>query len=189
MTTGPISVSPHVIRPSGKHPRYFETSEGRTFIPIGVNLCFPRHARSREEGLRKMFRWLDQLAGNGGNYARIFMGHAFFDIECGPFGTFDEEKASRLDEVLDYAWSRGIWLKLTIDLFRTVEETSQAEAFSGAVDFSKPHFHVENGGPFKDMDDYLASEAGRAHFRCKLAEESQDGWEREGIAIERQRGS
>ncbi|PAW77882.1 MAG: hypothetical protein B9S32_09800 [Verrucomicrobia bacterium Tous-C9LFEB] len=142
--------------------------EGRTYIPIGLNLCFPRHVVKREEGLNKMFRWLDRLSENGGNFARIFMGHAFFDIESGDFGTFDEEKASRLDAVLEYAWQRGVRLKLTIDLFRTVEEAEQAEIFPGAVSFSKPNFHTSNNGRFEDMDDYLLSREGRAHFLRKL---------------------
>lgn len=156
------------VRVSRCHPRYFETSDGKTFIPIGVNLCFPRHSTDREEGLGRMFRWLDRLSANGGNYARIFMGHSFFDIEGGSFSVFDEEKASRLDAVLEHAWKQGVRLKLTIDLFRTIGEAPQAETFPGAVSFSKPNFHILNGGPFLNMDDYLTSEKGRAHFLRKL---------------------
>jgi hypothetical protein len=37
-----------------------------------MNLCFPRHAATRGDGLEKMFRRLDRLAENGGNDARIF---------------------------------------------------------------------------------------------------------------------
>jgi hypothetical protein len=156
------------VRPSRRHRRYFETADGKTFIPIGMNLCFPRHVTDRREGLDKMFRWLDRLADNGGNFARLFLGHPFFDIECGRFGVFDEEKASRLDAVLDHAWKQGVRLKLTIDLFRTIQMAPQAETFPGAVSFSKPNFHIQNGGPFRDMDEYLASDKGRRHFLQKL---------------------
>jgi len=156
------------VTPSPRYARYFETADGRTYIPIGLNLCFPRHAVKREEGLGKMFRWLDYLSENGGNFARIFMGQSFFDVESGAFGTFNEEKASRLDAVLEYAWQRGVRLKLTIDLFRTVEENEQAEIFPGAVSFSKPNFHTSNNGCFEDMDDYLLSAEGKTHFLRKL---------------------
>ena len=115
-----------------------------------------------------MFGWFDKISENGGNFGRIFMGHSFFDIECGAFGTFDEEKASRLDAVIDYAWKRGVRLKLTIELFRTIEQAPQAESFPGAVVFSKPNFHIKNGGLFRDVDENLSSEKGRCHFLRKL---------------------
>lgn len=156
------------VTPSTRHSRYLEMADGRAFIPVGLNLCFPRHAKDREQGLGMMFKWLDRLSEQGGNFARIFMGQSFFDIERGEFGAFDEERGGRLDAVLDYAWQRGVRLKLTIDLFRTIEEARQAEVFPGAVSFSKPNFHVNNGGPFESVNDFLLSEAGRKHFLRKL---------------------
>lgn len=156
------------VRVSERAPQYFVDGNGTAFIPIGLNLAFPRHARSEEEGLAMMRRWLDRLAENHGNYARIFLGHPFFDIERDGQGHFSERDAHALDEVLDHAWKHGIRLKITLEVFREIGPTPQRESFPGALNFSRPSYHVDFGGSFHSMDEFLESPRGRSHFLKKL---------------------
>lgn len=156
------------VRCSKRHSRYFEKGDGTPFVPIGLNICFPRFFSSTADGVATMHGWLDRLAENEGNYARIFLGHPFFDIESAGMGNFDERKAGCLDAILDHAWALGIRLKLTIELFRSIEATAQAETFPGALNFSRPLYHVNQGGMFGNMEEFLNSDAGKLHFLGKL---------------------
>lgn len=156
------------IRCSRRHSRYLEDENGNAYIPNGLNICFPRFATSCEDGLATMCGWLDRLAKNNGNYARIFLGHPFFDIEEKGVGIFDEEKARRFDRVLDHAWGLDIRLKLTLELFRNIEPASQPETFPGAINFSRPVYHKANGGLFENTDEYFQSATGKTHFLRKL---------------------
>lgn len=156
------------IAVSLQNPRYFEDSNGNPFIPIGLNLCFPRFVTKRAEGLARMKGWLDRLAENGGNFARLFLGHSFFDVEHAGFGRCDQDRVKRLDEIVEYAASKGIRLKLTLELFRTIDDAAQNEIFPGAVNFSRPFYLERKGGCFRDMTHFFQSEEGHRHFLEKV---------------------
>lgn len=160
--------APEYIRCSKRHPRYFEDGAGAPFIPIGLNLCFPRFSTSAADGLATMHRWLDRLAENGGNFARVYLSHPFFEIEQEKMGQFEVLQAERLDSIIQHAWSLGIRLKFTLEHFRTIGPDVQVERFPGAANFSRPLYHVRQGGPFDDMDGFLNSEAGKQHYLQKL---------------------
>ena len=147
---------------------YLKLSDGSTFIPIGVNLCFPRFINTREEGLAIYRRWIDQLSANGGNFFRIFLGHPFFDFEGEHCGDFRPELTTALREVLDMAAASGVKVKVTFDHFRSIEPKPVAEIFPGAAKFDRSKYHVAAGGVAENMIDYLQGEAGRRHFLSKL---------------------
>lgn len=148
-------------------PRYIECDDA-PFIPVGLNLCFPRFFRSPEDGLETMRRFLDRLADNGGNYTRFYLGHDFFDIEPRRMGEFEVGKARLIIELLDHARKRGVYVKLTLEHFRHIVPARQAENFPGAVSFSRPNYHRSNGGAFEDLDEFLQSQAGRQHYLKKV---------------------
>ncbi len=56
------------VRVSPRDSRYFEFSDGRPFVSIGLNLIAPPVA-SEAEGLARMDEWMQQLAANGGNFS------------------------------------------------------------------------------------------------------------------------
>ncbi|MFA6286738.1 MAG: hypothetical protein WC661_05070 [Opitutaceae bacterium] len=157
-----------MFRPGRAHSRYLETSAGRTFVPLGLNLCFPRFDTSPADGLARYERWFDALAANGGNFARLWIGHPFFDIEPGRAGVFAEEPALRLDAVLAMAHERGIAVKLTLEHFRTISPRREAEIFPGAASFSKPLYAAANGGFADDMADFLDNPECRRRYLKKL---------------------
>jgi hypothetical protein len=147
---------PHV-RVSPRDPRYFELSDGRPYIPIGLNMIGPPAT-----GLAGMEEWFRKLSANGGNFVRIWLSNPFFDIEHERSGVFDEERAQRIDALLALARKYGIRLKLCTEHFRHLGEGTQAWA-------AKPQHLIQNGGPARDTADFFLGEAGRAQYKRKLA--------------------
>lgn len=159
------------VRVSPQHTRYFALADGQTYVPIGLNLCWPRFIENEAEGLAKMAFYFRQLEQNGGNYARIWLSAPFWEIEPTKAGQYDEQKLARLDKLLALAQQHGIRLKLCLENFRQL--TGYPPKFPGSVGFDRPAYATANGGPLPDMDTYLQSDAGRQLYlnrARKLAE-------------------
>lgn len=155
------------IKASRQHPRYFERADGSAFIPVGPNLAFQRFVGD-DEAFAAYGRQFATLAANGGNFARIWLGVPFLDIEPERDGVFDERRQDQLRRLCALAADHGVQLKLTLGHFRTLEPSRQAESFPGAASFVNTVHRPENGGACLTMEDYLSSEAGRAAFLRKL---------------------
>ena len=74
--------------------RYLADADGRTFVPVGCNICFPRMYDAGSPGSRaaceeKFFGWLRAFASNGGNFVRLWLGHPFFEIMPERAGEYD----------------------------------------------------------------------------------------------------
>ncbi len=148
--------------------KYLKLADGSTFIPIGLNLAFPRFYETDEEALALYRDWIGNLADNGGNFIRLWVATPFFDVEGDQCGDFRPEKTANLRAVLDFAHERGVKAKLTLDHFRTLQRKTQAENFAGVVRFDRPKYHVANGGFAEEVNDYFATEAGHRHFLAKM---------------------
>jgi len=149
------------VRVSPRDVRYLELSDGRPYVPIGLNLIAPNTRDA--EGLARMEEWLGRLAAQRGNYARVWLSSPFWDVEHQRAGVFDEEKARRIDALLAMARKHGIRLKLTLEHFREMSETPRQRWAN------KPLHLQANGGAATNMADFFSGEASRAQFRKKLA--------------------
>lgn len=152
------------VRVSPRDARYFELSNGRPYIPIGINMIAPDGAFGRGEtnGLRRMDDWLGKLAAQGGNFARIWISSDFWEIEHERAGVYDEAKAKRLDVLLGMARRHGIRLKLTLEHFREMREEPRQRWANKLV------YHVSRGGPATNMADFFSGTASRENFKAKL---------------------
>ncbi len=155
-----FAADPAFVRVSPRDSRYFELSDGRAYIPIGLNMIAPGES-DEEKGLAQMEQWLDSLADNQGNFIRIWMSNRFFDVESEKSGSYDAETAKRLDAVLEKAGRRGIRVKLTFEHFRHFFREEQKWA-------AKPIHHVSRGGPASDESDFFSGPASRDQFRRKI---------------------
>jgi hypothetical protein len=99
-----------LVRVSPRDPRYLELSDGRPYIPIGLNLIAPDGTRGSGEtdGLERMDEWMQQLAANGGNYIRVWLSSPFWDVEHEQAGVYDEARARRVDQMLAMAHRRHL---------------------------------------------------------------------------------
>ena len=70
------------VRVSPRDSHYFELSDGRPYIPIGLNLIHPDTAD--REGLARMEQWLQRLGTNGGNFVRIWLSAPFWSASTFP---------------------------------------------------------------------------------------------------------
>lgn len=143
------------VRVSPRDPRYFELSDGSPYIPIGFNFV-------SAPDMREVEQVVDLMAANRINYCRIWLDQNPWGVENTRSGQYDGERAKNLDRFLALCRPRGIRVKMCLEFFRNI--TPQRTIWS-----DKPLHHVDNGGPFRDMDDFLKSEPGRAQFKKKLA--------------------
>ena len=149
------------VRVSPRDPRYFELSDGRPYIPIGLNMISPPGG-DPDKALAGMGQWMGQLSANGGNFIRIWLSNGFFDVEHAKSGVYDEQKAKRIDAVLAMARKYDIRVKMTLEHFRHLGDGKQTWA-------GKPIHHVSQGGPAKDIVDFFASPTSQRQFKAKIA--------------------
>jgi hypothetical protein len=151
------------VRVSLRDPRYLELTDGNPYVPIGLNLIHPRSSQE-SEGLAQMERWMTMLAGNGGNFLRVWLSSPFWDVEHLEAGAYDEQKARRVDALLEMARRHRIRLKLTLEHFREIDPQDVRQRWA-----SKQIHHVSRGGTASSMPEWLSNEVSRAQFREKAA--------------------
>jgi hypothetical protein len=78
---------------SERDARYFDLSDGRAYVPIGLNMIAP-FGEDEGEALARMDEWMRKLSANGGNFIRLWLSNPFFDVEHEEAGVYNEEKAS-----------------------------------------------------------------------------------------------
>lgn len=146
------------IRVSAKNPRYFETTDGHTWIPIMINFIMP----NGEEGevFKKVEMYFKHFSENGGNAMRIWISSPFLEIEDQKVGEYNEVKLNRIDSVLSLAKKYDIRIKFTLQHIRTIKPDGE-----GVSPWSNRAFMaIENGGPFTDILEYINSPEGRATY-------------------------
>jgi hypothetical protein len=148
---------------------YLVDGAGAPFIPVGLNLCFPRFVQDPAEGLSRMQGWISRLADAGGNVARIFLGDALLEIEPERCGVFSSAAEERLAAFIAHAARCRVRLILVLEHFRGLHaERRNAPAFPGAARFDRPAYLPEAGGPCGEMAEVLDTPAGRALYQRRL---------------------
>ena len=159
-----LATEPAFVRVSPRDTRYLELSNGRPYVPIGMNLVHPDARESDEAaGLACMERWFQTLSKNGGNYTRIWLSAGFWDVEHSRSGEYDEAQARRIDALLALAGKYGIRLKLCLEHFRSLDPKYHQKWAA------KPMHLTANGGPAAHTADFIDGERSRAQFKRKLA--------------------
>src|SRR5689334_1827141 len=85
------------IQVSKENPSYFSYSDGSTYIPVGINMINPSSSENADAALKEIGEWMRNLSSNGGNYVRVWLSQAFWDIEE-KAGVYSEKKAKRIDQ-------------------------------------------------------------------------------------------
>ncbi|MFZ5831860.1 MAG: hypothetical protein ACOY3P_17365 [Planctomycetota bacterium] len=161
------------VRVSPRDTRYFELTDGGPYIPIGLNM-----ASARGGDLALYERWFQRLSENGGNFARVWLGHSNFEVEHQRSGEYDAERAERIKTLLNLARKHNVRVKLCIESFRHLGEGRQPWA-------ARELHRIDQGGPAKNTADFFDGRAGRDQHKRKLAWFAQEigndpiifGWE------------
>lgn len=154
------------VQVSAKDPRYFQTSDGKPYIPNGMNLVYPPYVKGNDpqQRLAELDQWLEKLAKNGGNHIRVWLSNDFYEVEHQKAGQYDAEKAAaRIDPMLQIARKHGIYVKMTIEHFREVDLAGARQPWA-----TKPLHHTSKGGLAQTMEQWVASPEARKQFVAKL---------------------
>ncbi|MGV8092387.1 MAG: hypothetical protein AB2L24_11040 [Mangrovibacterium sp.] len=154
------------VRVSRSDPRYFELSNGKTFIPVGPNICFPRFETDEEKVFDLYEKQFKKLSENGGNYTRIYLAAPFWEVEHEKAGAYDPKIAARLTRLMALAKKYGIRIKFNFEQFRRIEGKSGDFAYS--IPFVKPIYSIKNGGPLESVGEFFNTEKGRAIYLNRL---------------------
>jgi len=146
---------------SKKDARYLALSTGETYIPVGMNICFPRFLTEQEAVFADYEKKFAELSKNGGNYCRIWLSHPFFQIEDAKEGEFNPQKVARVDRLFDLADKYGIRMKLCFENFTKLEDLKPMFTFSSAPPFDKRLYMKKNGGSFGGIEEFFATEKGK----------------------------
>lgn len=150
---------------SSDNPSYFQFSDGTPYIPLGINMISPsgKYRNNPDSALYEMGQWMKKLSENRGNYIRVWLSSPFWDIEDKRAGEYNEEKAVRIDRLIEMARKYNLRIKMTFEHFRslTLEENQQQWAVKNV-------YHTSNGGPLDSIRQYLASPEGKKLFIDKL---------------------
>ena len=155
------------VRVSPRDRRYFELSDGSPYLPIGCNLAVARDASDAHAAALQMSTWLDRLAAAGGNFARLWLSAKSLHLEP-EAGRVDPVALDAVRRVVDHARGRGVRLKLCFEHFRYLLPQRPREHLLKPEAFARTAYHLDHGGPLRDMADYLTSPAGRGLFLHKL---------------------
>ena len=122
LVAGAAAAEPKNIDVSKTCPRYFADANGKTFVPIGINLVAlhkGKTAAENEAALRNYERWLDEFAGNGGNWIRIWLSSGQFEVMPKEPRVFDPAADAVIRRVVARCEKLGIRIKMTLVHHRT----------------------------------------------------------------------
>lgn len=159
----PITKAEKYIQISPRNQKYLQYEDGTPFIPIGPNICWSRATTDPNIALAQYNHYFKQMADNGANFTRIWLGAPLWEIEHKSVNGFDMVKTNYLlDSLVNLANQYSIKLKFCIHNFRTL--TGSPPIFEGSVSMGRPIYHKDNGGPFESVNEYFNTEKGKDLF-------------------------
>jgi hypothetical protein len=164
------------IRISPRNRNYLEDATGRTFFPIGENLCM----YERKEGTYYYDRLLDKLAKAGANYVRLWQeyyvsnnpnapsapgdaGFTGFPLETTVtgLGRYDLASAWRLDTVANACERLDMYWQIASEMVVWWERKL-------AYRWQRNPYNAVNGGPCEKPADYFTNTRARELVRRRL---------------------
>ncbi len=155
---------PGFVGISARNKRYFATDDGKTFVPVGPNLCIlrPEHPpRSKEHfvmgdgtawmGLTSFKRWIKRLAENNVNYVRLWLSTPYFEARTNLMGQHDLAIFNRLDAVMELLREHGMRAKMCIEHFRYLTTTPKGI-------FDKCIIDPDTGKPLLSVTEWATQE-------------------------------
>jgi hypothetical protein len=154
------------VRVSETDKRFFVTSTGQSFYPIGANVCW-----GGEKGTFNYDKWLEGYANQKANFIRIWLSPFWngFSLETigksidgKGIGVYSQESLWRIDYVLALARSKGIKVKLCIDSFNILRDKD------GNNNWEETPHNIANGGILHSPTEFWESPSMDRLFVQKL---------------------
>lgn len=147
-----------IITVSKKDSRYFETSNGHPWIPIMINFIIPSGNDSYV--FNYIEKYFKHFSENGGNAMRIWISSPFLEIEDKKVGEYDPVKFKRIDSILSLAKRYNIQILFVLQHIRTI----QPVAPPGFAWANNAFMSLKDGGPFKNIKDYVNTTKGKEAY-------------------------
>ena len=139
MSESGLFVAGAAISVSKDSPRYF-VAGGKSWIPIGCNICFDRNANSSERARELFDGWMTKFAANGGNFMRVWLSAPFVDVMPESACEFSDEATENLKWLVARAETLGIRLKFTFENFRRLGSRDDVDSARGIISFKNPAY-------------------------------------------------
>lgn len=157
---------PGFVRLSRVDHRYFAFDSGKSYFPIGANVCW-----GGEPGTYSYDNWLPKYGAAGCNYARYWLSPGFTTFaleekgkpsEGKGIGQFDLANAWRLDQVMKTTRDNGIYAMICLESYNILRDRDGSPGWENA-----PH-NLDNGGPLRIWSDFWKSDRMQRWVRAKL---------------------
>ncbi len=119
-------------------PRYFADETGKTWIPIGCNICFDRLQNNSADARKLYDAWMTAFAANGGNFVRLWLSQPFLEVMPEKAGEFSVEATDNLKWLVKRAEELNLKLKFTFENFRRPGARTDCDPANGIVSFRDP---------------------------------------------------
>ena len=162
-----LGAGPHgrFVDASPADPRYLATGDGKTWLPIGCNICFDRLEKPSAEARALFDGWMTKFAANGGDFMRVWLSTPFVEVMPEKAGEFSAEATDNLKWLVARAEQLGIRLKFTFENFRRLApERKDRDPAKGIVSFTRPAYlpYAKTMREFFTSDECLRLYAARA---------------------------
>jgi hypothetical protein len=168
------SQNPGFVRVAPDSPLYFQFDDGKSYFPVGENVCWASGPKPVED----YSAWFRGLAGQGGNWARLWLATTEKGLEWAAsptpkggrgqylgLGRYSIENSWRLDQVVGLAEQTGIRLMFCIGTFGEIKQ--EDDYFNANLWISNP-YNAANGGPCAEPKDFFSSPAARKLYQRRL---------------------
>jgi hypothetical protein len=142
---------------SGRGLRF---DDGTPYFAVGENMGW-----GGSRPLVDFRNWIDRLSASGGNYVRIWMASWSFAVEWQDTGLGDytrrQQQAFLLDQVIDYAATKGVFVQLCLHNHGQVSANVNPE-------WAQSPYNAANGGPCAQPHDFFTSATARDLVKRRL---------------------
>ncbi|MDA0336929.1 MAG: DUF5060 domain-containing protein [bacterium] len=140
---------------------YLRFDDGTQYFAIGENIGWGAFT----DPVADYRRWLDDLSDHRGNYMRTWMASWGFALEWQDTGlgryAEREYRAQQLDQVVELASERGIYIQLVLNNHGQVSTRVNPE-------WQNNPYNVANGGPCQNTWDFFTDATARDLFKRRL---------------------
>ena len=155
------SVAPGFIRKNATN--YLAFDNGSQYIPIGENMGWQSN-----NVVNNYTDWVNDLAGNGGTFIRVWMSSWAFALEWKNASNnfqglkkYKQSNAFYLDWLLDYCRQKNVYMMLTLNNHGQVSTNVNPE-------WNDNPYNAANGGPATNTWDFFTNATAKALHKNRL---------------------
>lgn len=151
------------VRIEPKEKRFFQTDDGAPLPLLGENVCW-HHAR----GTFDYDDWFGGYSGGGMNYTRLWMWDTSFGVEflANERTNYNQQRAWRLDYVLNLAGQSGIYAMLCLDYHGVFNV--EPDMWGGNNWWPRHPYNKANGGPCATQNEWFTNADAEKLYRKRL---------------------